>query len=282
MTTATSNATEPTTVDKLAEMLQENTGRHFLDSGGAYGRNWERNAGRDFAAEPEGKIEFYQRGEEVDIIATVSVFHFLRARVEYNAELDAEFRAYLDREELDADMCGAESFAHSLEDSRGLYGDGEPVIVNTYNGENLLSQVLQYVYWEDDNGAHVLLQIHGGCDVRGGYTDPVAFDVEETAIFDNDRASIYCDDCNHYWDTDDANNWYQDGCCGKGFTNLEDYPTTDTRPGYPEKRDHSQRALPIDLPQRPEPCPDVLWIDDDENGHCPYCGGLLHLAPQSC
>ena len=28
---------------KVIEMLQENTGRHMLDSGGAYGRHWERN-----------------------------------------------------------------------------------------------------------------------------------------------------------------------------------------------------------------------------------------------
>lgn len=27
----------------IYEMLTENTGRHMLDSGGAYGRNWERN-----------------------------------------------------------------------------------------------------------------------------------------------------------------------------------------------------------------------------------------------
>jgi len=271
--------TEPTTENKLAEMLQENTGAHFLDSGGTRDRHWQRNQGVDFASTPEGKIEWYKRGEEVDIIATVSVFHFLCARLTYNPGLDRHFREYLDREGLDADLCGAESFAHSLNDARGICGEGEPPTVNTYNRDNLLSQVLQYVYWEDDNGAHVLLQIHGGRDVRGGYTDPVAFDVEETTIFDNARASIYCGDCNHCWDTDDANNWCPEGCYGQGCINLEDYPATDTRPNYPEKRDPAQRALPIDLPQCPEPCADVLWVDDDGNGHCPYCGGILHLAP---
>ena len=42
----------------IADMLQENTGRHMLDSGGAYGRNWERNQGRDFDSEPYGRAEF--------------------------------------------------------------------------------------------------------------------------------------------------------------------------------------------------------------------------------
>lgn len=34
------------TMDNLiCEMLTENTGKHFLDSGGANGRNWQRNQG---------------------------------------------------------------------------------------------------------------------------------------------------------------------------------------------------------------------------------------------
>ena len=274
--------TEPTTEEKLAAMLQENTGRSILDSGDHYGRNWEANQGRDFAAEPEGKVEFHKRGEGVDIIPTISVYHFLRDRVEYNAELDRRFHEYMDREGFYPDLQGAESFVADLDGARGLYGNGSPMPVNTYNGEDTLSQVIQYVYWEDNDGPHVLLQIHGGCDVRGGYTDPVAFDVEETAIFDNARASIYCDDCGKYWDTDDSCNWYPDGCCGQGYTNLEDYPATDQRPDYPERPDPAQRSLPIDLPERPEPCAGVVWIDDDRNGHCPYCGGLLHLAPWPC
>jgi hypothetical protein len=42
--------TETQTV--LLEMFQENTGAHMLDSGGAYGRNWERNQGKDLFEEP--------------------------------------------------------------------------------------------------------------------------------------------------------------------------------------------------------------------------------------
>ena len=41
-------------------MLTENTGRHMLDSGGAYGRNWERNQANtieDFDNEQEQTIE---------------------------------------------------------------------------------------------------------------------------------------------------------------------------------------------------------------------------------
>ena len=54
---ATATDTTDRAADKLAEMLQENTGRNFLDSGDYYGRNWEHNQGADFEAQPEGRLE---------------------------------------------------------------------------------------------------------------------------------------------------------------------------------------------------------------------------------
>ena len=50
---------------------------------------------------------------------------------------------------------------------------------NTCNGDSDLSQVLQGAWLEDADGdSYLLLQIHGGCDVRGGYTDAKLFKVE--------------------------------------------------------------------------------------------------------
>ncbi len=263
MTTTTQNPRQSETADKLADMLRENTGRSILDSGDHYGRHWERNQDQDFASQAGGTLEFCAR-DGVDILATVNVYHFLLDRLEYNEDLDNRYRKYVEREDLYLDLQSAQGFVNSLAGAKGIYGDGQPFAENTYNGNDLLSQVIQYVYWTDDDGAHILLQIHNGCDVRGGYTDPVAFDVtDETAIFDNARATIHCDDCRKTWDTDDGYHWYSDGCCGRGYRELNEYPATDKRPDYPD---------------RPEPC-GVLWIDDDGNGHCPYCSGLLKLAP---
>src|SRR3954453_2997548 len=59
----------------------------------------------------------------------------------------------------------------------GIYGDGNAITYNTYNGEDCLSQTLQFTYFEHEDSAYVLLQIHGGADVRGGYTAPRAFDL---------------------------------------------------------------------------------------------------------
>ena len=268
-----------TTASKLAKMLIENTGQHFLDSGGAYGRNWERNQCVDFEATSEGNVEFWNRNGELDILPTLSVYHFLKERLEYNSELDERYRDYVEQEGLCLDIQSAESFARSIE-GKGIYGDESgPLSANSYNGEDLLSQIIQYVYWTDEDGAYVLLQVHGGCDARGGYTDPVAFDVADydgTSIFDNARASIYCDDCGKHWDADDGCHWAPDGCYGQDYTQLNEYPATDDRPEYPGPVNPDQLAL-FDN-ERKTPDVGVVWIDAD-NGHCPHCGGVLNLAP---
>ena len=283
MTTMQADTTD-TTTDKLAEMLTENTGRSFLDSGDYYGRNWEQNQGADFESRPEGRLEFWipggERNGELDIVPTVNVYHFLKDRLDYNSELDQRYREFVEREALYLDINSALSFVNTLDNAAGIYGDGKPFTTNTYNGEDLLSQILQYVYWSDEDGAHVMLQIHGGCDARGGYTTPVVFDVADhdgTSIFDNARASIYCNDCGKHWDTYDGCHWEDD--CGDS---LRDYPATDQRPEYPEPLDPAQHTLPIDLPERPEPCAGIVWVDDERNGHCPYCGGILNITPWPC
>ena len=265
------------TANKLADMLQENTGRHFLDSGGHYGRNWEQNQGVDFKKQPERTLEFWNRNGKLDIVVTLSVYHWLNDRLEYNPELDKQYREFCKREESYLEYQSADIFAQSI-DGKGIYGDDSgPLTINTYNGENLLSQILQYVYWTDDDGdSHVLLQIHGGCDVRGGYTDPVAFDVADyagTSIFDNAKATIFCDDCGKYWDADNDCHWAPDGCYEQDYTNLEDYPATDERPEYPDPVNPNQFTLFDD--ERKTPDVGVVWVDDDRNGHCPHCGGVL-------
>jgi len=59
-----------------------------------------------------------------------------------------------------------------------------------------------------------MLQIHGGCDVRGGYTKPQFFRVLDRDYFimaQNDvRVSCECGYCNAYSD-DGGYHWYSDG-----------------------------------------------------------------------
>jgi hypothetical protein len=50
---------------------------------------------------------------------------------------------------------------------------------NTYNGDSDLSQILQGSWVEIDDEVYLLLQIHGGCDARGGYTNAKLFTTPE-------------------------------------------------------------------------------------------------------
>ncbi len=72
--------------------LRENTGRHMLDSGGAYGRHWERNQLRDFEAEPEIQGRFERHREDNWCLSrSLSVFHFLAAFRDHDEGFQAEF-----------------------------------------------------------------------------------------------------------------------------------------------------------------------------------------------
>jgi len=275
------NTTTETTTEVIARMLKQNTGRVLVDSGDYYGRHFEQNQDRDFEKEPEAVLHVERprhEGERLECWPVFSVYHWLKDRLEYNADLDERYRYYCGRMAYNFSLHSAERFVEDRE-GKGIYGDGGPVTVNTHNGEDLLSQTVQFVYWTDGEGdAHVLLQIHNGCDVRWGYTDPVAFDVGDydgTAIFDNARGSVSCAECCRHWDTDDGVHFAPDGACGEDYTPLGEYPTTLEKPEYPRKPDPAQLTLPIDLPEKPTPDIGVIWIDEEGKAHCPSCGGVL-------
>jgi hypothetical protein len=304
----------------LLEMLRENTGRHFLDSGDAYGRHHERNQLRNIETEPSSVVSF-KYGE---IAVTHSTFHWLRERLDYDEEANDSFDGPF-REECDPDDdkswgalreefpewfarwrarhdsehecdecdgnddecdacagCGVVAGDESLYEATGIYGEGEPVTVNSYNEENLLDQVILFTYFElrgatrrtgrhGNEGSFIVLQIHGGCDVRGGYTRPRIFrldDNDELGIFDFRRGTVFCEtDPAHWWSTDDGSHWYREGACGRGAgAQLESY---DRRPLVGDG----------DACQTPTAWAEgVLFVTDDGHGLCPCCGGRLRAS----
>lgn len=192
-------ATITETERQLAAMLTENTGRHMLDSGGAYGRNWERNRrlttegvpadrltadGARKRPAPVADAEVFRDRPAATLdkygCITVDVFHYLAGRLEY---MPGETEAFLDwaRE----DERAGEAWLPLMGEWAELSGIERPDGFNTYNWENHLSQVCQgeAICLPGDDPAFptgVLLQIHGGCDVRGGYTAPKVFRVQDS------------------------------------------------------------------------------------------------------
>ena len=164
------------TKELVYKMLTENTGKHFLDSGGNNGRMWQRNASKtmqNFENEPEQTFEYCKKYNE--IYRTVSVFHFLTNDLELD-EICNEFNSIQDKNDnwnCEADVYGVSSQA--FDHLECCYDVDIERTRNTYNGESDLSQILQGSNLTINDEEYILIQIHGGADVRGGYTDAKLF-----------------------------------------------------------------------------------------------------------
>jgi len=157
-------------------LLTENTGTHFLDSGGSGNRNWQRNQGltiEALEAAPSATLEvLHSDGWGYDLTPTVSLWHFLTQQLDL-CELCEEFNS-LKVEDWEGDTCGT-SKAGTAWLAKHDFELGESY--NSCNWESNLSQVIQWTTLERDGAHYVLLQVHGGADVRGGYTDAKLFEV---------------------------------------------------------------------------------------------------------
>jgi len=199
----------------LQKMFTENTGKHLCDSGGAYGRHWEKNQGVNFENTPFGSTEFWARNNELDLCITKSSYHFLNENLEYDEEMGQKLKDFIETYDENASWHEvSQAFAEEMHDDSGDFN--EPNIVNTYNHESLLDQVLEYRVFHYENDDYVVLQIHQGCDVRGGYTKPQVFSCGSEGwygIADDVYGYIGCSECDASWHTDDAYNWH----FGDGF-----------------------------------------------------------------
>mgnify|MGYP003148249071 CR=1 FL=1 len=165
-------------------MLTTNTGTHMLDSGGDCGRNWQRNQGKtldDFKAEPAALLNWYvKRDDDGNITSaepevTTSVFHKLTSGIIWLDDLCREFNAMPCEDWHGGAYYGTSAEQtewldlHGFEQRRGCDG------WNTYNWAANFSQTMQGHDLELNGENYVLIQIHGGADVRGGYTDAKLF-----------------------------------------------------------------------------------------------------------
>lgn len=166
----------------IQKMLVEPTAHHLCDSGSIYGRNYQRNAERDFSSEPQAKLSTKYGWPEV----TVNTSQHLEACLEED-DLCVQFN------NLDCDDWNSDFYGTSAEQSIWLEDHGfvpEGGAWNSYNWENAFDQTLQGQRFERDGEEYVLLQIHGGCDVRSGYTDAKLFKIQD---WTNDYFML--DDC---------------------------------------------------------------------------------------
>tara|TARA_R100001463_G_C3501852_1_gene219155 strand:+ start:416 stop:1072 length:657 start_codon:yes stop_codon:yes gene_type:complete len=186
----------------IYEMLTECTGKHMCDSGFDNGRHWQRNQKKtieDFENEPEEHI--YK--EDGYIYRDLSVFHYL-SELELDDICNSFNRVNSNCQDWDAEINGdifvygvsKEAWQHlkSLPDTRldntgnrykHLNIKADIKIINswnTYNYENDLTQCLQGANLTINEDKYILIQIHNGADVRGGYTDAKLFKLNDEGL----------------------------------------------------------------------------------------------------
>jgi hypothetical protein len=177
--------------EAIANLLKENTGSPMGDHAGyAGGRHWEKNQGRNFASQPSFVVEGYTRGEtdeagwapiqNSDLGFTINVYHYLVSRLRVTSESENENALLQTLLQADPDDLYEIGYMQQFATSRNTDTDNYCIWLsplNTYNGECLLSQTLQFSIYDHEGTSFIVLQIHGGADVRGGYTTPQVFEI---------------------------------------------------------------------------------------------------------
>jgi hypothetical protein len=201
----------------IARLLTQETGRHFLDSGGAYGRHWERNAiktdeqltGWDYNIEvrpthfqvSRNVADWLYEGFDFDREHTKRMMAFSRTKKFREEDWSDCLKAYI--ESIDGCILNTKSG-------------------NTCNYQTLLTQNVHYVGIDlpDRCGDYYAVRVHQGCDLRGGYGEFVIAEATDE-MFNFSSASLYCKN-GHYLYTDDAYHWYLNGECSSASTFTDD------------------------------------------------------------
>ena len=198
-------------VDKaIVDMITENTGRAMCDSGDAYGRHFEKNQKiKDWNKVPEFSFDEYG--------FTRNIFNFLSNVLDITPEsqkLQKQFDKFAVKSD-ESHLNDMESFLDILSKNEDIQSDDylvpdKPIVYNTYNDETSLSQELQFAIFYKDGEYYVLLQIHNGCDARGGYTAPKIFALSESEQFISNQKNATVQTKKGSYYTDDAYNFYDE------------------------------------------------------------------------
>jgi hypothetical protein len=208
----------------IANQLAENTGRHFLDSGGAYGRMWERNQAR---AKATGQtiLESFQAESRAwwdGYGVTLSAFHWMTEHLDYDAGMTHRLQRWINLSWIGLAQYerGRETNSCATIDEwidlhvKKKWFEPHPEFggwTNTYNHENLLSQDLLFTcfattdkhpYSPDES--FVAMSTHNGADARGGYSDFKIYRCDPYEMWDWDDFAAHCPQCEQHPD-DPAN-----------------------------------------------------------------------------
>ena len=171
----------------IYNMLTENTGTHFLDSGGGNGRHWQRNQLKtidDFDREEE--IQIMDKDSEYPYLFK-SLYHHLIGSCEYLEKDNKDFINWINQNPYswkDNQDGRCASSMYDVEEYMSLTYGEDIRTEYTFNWENNLSQDIQFMTVGDTYDCNIIaLAIHNGADARGGLTDYKIFRIDEDYFY---------------------------------------------------------------------------------------------------
>ena len=231
------------TGDVVAEMLAKPITHELCDSGSFYGYNYQRNASRDFAQEPV----FHAFDPEDNPPSLIqSLYWFICRNTAYDHGMTRKFyRFAYSKNMMDRDISECmEEFARKRNNYEAT--ESTSVTDTTYNHETTLDQGFLYAaFMPEAEVEYVIISVHNGCDIRGGYTMPRVFQITEGNNFWSSLSQIYCQCACGSVETDDCGSeWYGDDDLGEEHKN-----------GWPKR-----------------------WKPDGKNVHCTHCNGAVEMS----
>jgi hypothetical protein len=245
---------------KIISLLVENTGCHILDSGGAYGRHFERNRGIENWNKTPIINASVSDMNGIHIEAILNIYHYLKDYLEYDSNLDKEYKQFEKKlNDSGEDLSNLQIMEKFIKDKHyeNEYVGSAPF--NTCNQDTILSQDIQGIMGEKNGRDFVLLQIHNGCDIRGGYTNPVPFYCDPDGLLCKITDLTISCKCGMFDSDDCGYHWYE------GWINEDKKQTT--LDGNNPKLLHCKRDNPF--PRE--------WVIEDDKFICKVCGEQITM-----
>ena len=203
------------TAQNFCELARVNTGSHMMDSGGASGRHWQQGA----ISETADKVTANVYDGKIEYLSVETAIH-LDEHLYIDREATERFHDWCDERDPDnreSPLALMKRYAAEIMPDAAVTSD------NSYNWDSPYSQVFQFVAasYEDfiyDDDALVMIQMHNGADVRGGYTEAViakpnsGFGEGFVEIYGADHeVRPYCQECyadaESVWDAVEKYDW---------------------------------------------------------------------------
>lgn len=216
---------EPVTPEGYSEtqkvvqlMLTECTGVNPMDAGGDGNRSWQKWRKKLYEYPDLRNYEPLKITKYDDCTyLSLRLWHFMTEHMEFNKRLNGDFEEFMESERAKQWLYPHVLMAEWVEDGVKEFGWTEIETANTYNFANVLESSLQYTVFKERNHPKVtfiIVSVHGGNDIRGGWTDPKVFQLYDHDEFQQAMREIaaWCDECYKEWacHAGDTDRWESD------------------------------------------------------------------------